>query len=73
MPMSRPQYYQRMFAYIIAAMLTQYIGDASTLKEADFIDITIVMAKVILAGTIVWRAFLDKSVAEVENVKSKID
>lgn len=61
MSMSNAQYYQRLAAYVIAAMLTQFIGDAEALREADLIGIMVVVAKILLAGVIVWRAFIDQS------------
>lgn len=60
----------RLALYVAAAMLTQFIGDAETLRDTDIVGVCIFAAKVILAGVIVWRAFIDQSKAEYENADS---
>jgi hypothetical protein len=59
--MTKCDYYQRLTAYIIAAMLTQFIGDADALRDGDMVTVSIIIAKILLAGVIVWRAFIDQS------------
>lgn len=69
--MTHSGYYQRLGAYVAAAMLTQYIGDAEALRTADTIGMSIFWAKVILAGVITYRAFIDES--KVEYLSAKKD
>ena len=59
--MTRGGFYQRLAAYVVAAMLTQFVGDAESLRDADTVTAAIFAAKVILSGVIVWRAFIDQS------------
>ena len=59
--MTRGGFYQRLAAYVVAAMLTQFVGDAESLRDADTVTAAIFTAKVILSGVIVWRAFIDQS------------
>jgi hypothetical protein len=67
---TKSAYYQRLAAYVLAAMLTQYIGDAEVLRSADAVTASVVAAKVLLAGVIVWRAFVDQTKTLVDECKS---
>lgn len=51
----------RLALYVAAAMLTQFIGDAESLRNTDPVGVSIFAAKILLAGVIVWRAFIDQS------------
>ena len=64
--MTRGGFYQRLAAYVVAAMLTQFVGDAESLRNADTVTAAIFAAKVILSGVIVWRAFIDQSQTNYE-------
>ena len=64
--MTRGGFYQRLAAYVVAAMLTQFVGDAESLRDADTVTAAIFTAKVILSGVIVWRAFIDQSQTNYE-------
>lgn len=64
--MTRGGFYQRLAAYVVAAMLTQFVGDAESLRDADTVTAAIFAAKVILSGVIVWRAFIDQSQTNYE-------
>ena len=64
--MTRCGFYQRLAAYVVAAMLTQFVGDAESLRNADTVTAAIFTAKVILSGVIVWRAFIDQSQTNYE-------
>ena len=64
--MTRGGFYQRLAAYVVAAMLTQFVGDAESLRNADTVTAAIFTAKVILSGVIVWRAFIDQSQTNYE-------
>lgn len=60
--------WQKLSAYIAAAVLTQYIGEAEqifrSLETKDWASFSISIAKCILAGIIVWRAFVDQSLSQ---------
>jgi uncharacterized membrane protein (DUF485 family) len=62
----------RLVLYVAAAMLTQFIGDAESLRAADVVGVAIFAAKVLLAGVIVWRAFIDQSKGDYEKA-SEVD
>jgi hypothetical protein len=57
----------RLLLYVAAAMLTQFIGDAESLRNADTVGASIFAAKILLAGVIVWRAFIDQSKSQYED------
>jgi len=62
----------RLALYVLAAMLTQFIGDAESLRNTDTVGVAIFAAKILLAGVIVWRAFIDQSKSLYEN-DTKVD
>ena len=76
--MTKQELRERLVLYVLAAMLTAAATDVSKLRDADTVGIVEFFIKVILAGVITWRAFIDKSVIQeqiqtkAEEVKGKV-